>query len=613
MKCRFVLMLLALLTLCADAITIQPRTKVAFTRDGQIFVSGDTLSLDSYVNSLTVDSEGGASEAQAWSHEDYHWLHNIGGRGSRQLLQISDDWNSSGWLWGSTNRTSAFLVWAPNLSGTEIDVNNDGSSVTNSIILPYLTSEYCLVNDPRSTVGTPQCLGQDYWVTNWYTDQYLRYSQVKCRLETGGQPGSRSRSLWQFNVTATAILDKRAQRPFSDVTSQPIAPQNITILGHTLNPDGSLWVSLPDGTNFDITPVIPGVDFYTFDITQQKYSPYLVANEAGLDENTAEFCVGEKVVLSLRFDPPLPQWQAQVTGTQWAVSPGFVNAYEQFIPSPGSPHVGDFFTITCDPVSTNWSRSQGSDLPDAPYARNYLSLAPPPTQPETGLWWVSDGPKRMSCLSTLTLTNGQSLSLSVRGGVSVFAPAVTNFITVNPTFPNSARSFLWDGTRLSYGNSATGEHGMYWAATVNSKFDGTLAISQLANALYSQNYGQGSGGVNPVNTGGNLWLDGPSETVVQSAYSAAGPGTHSIALASTPSLSLSSNAPVNVRLWGKFNDYLRFKPAGPGSIYITLATNSWSMEGFATVAGGLVTNTVPAPNPAIPNSAFPFWINVKTP
>ena len=57
-----------------------------------------------------------------------------------------------------------------------------------------------------------------------------------------------------------------------------------------------------------------------------------------------------------------------------------------------------------------------------------------------------------------------------------------------------------------------------------------------------------------------------------------------------------------------FKDYLRFRPAGnAGNIWVTLATNSWSMDGSASLSGGLTRSNLPPASALVESAEFPFW------
>ena len=168
-----------------------------------------------------------------------------------------------------------------------------------AIGLPLLTSEHCLVNDPQSPPPTFQDFGDGNWAINQVYEEYVRHSQTRWRLQTGGRAGRSS--LFQLSATATQILDKRAQRPFYNVNSQAVPPQNITVMGQALYADTNLWMALPNGTNLDVTPFVAGSDFYTMDVTEQKYVARITVNDLSLDAGTPEFCAGQYLEFQLVF------------------------------------------------------------------------------------------------------------------------------------------------------------------------------------------------------------------------------------------------------------------------------------------------------------------------
>ena len=54
-----------------------------------------------------------------------------------------------------------------------------------------------------------------------------------------------------------------------------------------------------------------------------------------------------------------------------------------------------------------------------------------------------------------------------------------------------------------------------------------------------------------------------------------------------------------------YKDYLRFRPGQPGSIWITLGTNGWAMDG---VDGSSV---LPAASNVTDSDQFPEWTDVR--
>jgi hypothetical protein len=505
-------------------------------------VASDTIFRESYSDNVTSDNEGGVAEGQLWHHDDYQWQDGLGGNGSRQDTQQSDNWDSDGYLWGATNRTSSQMNWTTNGSGTEIYTDNNGSTATYPIGLPLLTSEHCLVNDPQSPPFTIQSLGGDSWVTNQVYEEYVRHSQTRWRLQTGGR-GGRS-SLFRLSATATRILDKRAERPFYNVNSQAVPPQNITVMGRALYADTSLWMVLPDGTNLDVTPFVAGADFYRMDITSQKYIPCITVNDIGLDAGTPEFCAGQHLDFKLVFDPP-PEYVSQMSA--WGLS---------------GP-----------PVNESWQESTNGSV-------NYRFNPNLLTNLTTSCWYASAGAGTASVSTWLQFASGQCCFLNVQGSFSIAKPSFSSFDNCS-----SLVGFVWSSPVL--------QAKMQWGVTVQSAYDGNVGVTQLID------------GTNLCcNTGGTFRLDKGSTNLLGQAYSATNPATHTAHFL----YARSSTASPTVDMVATFKDYLRFKPAGNASnIWVTLAKNSWGMDGAASVSGGLTRSNLPPASALVDSAEFPSW------
>jgi len=152
-----------------------PITDLIQDKPDRLYIISDNLTKDTYTRNRTIDNSGGTVEEQIWHHDDYQWQEGVGGNGSRQDVQQSDDWDSDGFFWGTTNRTSSVMSWTTNGSGTEVYTANDGSTATYPIGLPLLTSEHCVVNDPQSPPATVQDLGDGNWVINQVSEEYVPY------------------------------------------------------------------------------------------------------------------------------------------------------------------------------------------------------------------------------------------------------------------------------------------------------------------------------------------------------------------------------------------------------------------------------------------------------
>jgi hypothetical protein len=479
--------------------------------------------------------------------------------------------------------------------------------------------DHCQVHDafyesPAEVVIYEQAqLGEWHRITR--KGQYDREAQTTLKLSTGGRSEVRRNNLFVLAGGADLILDKKALPPYEGNTpKRPIPNEQVTIgaLG-TLGADGRLYKALPDNATYDVTPKVSS-DFYAFRLTQQKHEVQMNANDhplghKSLTEN-AGFCVGQKVIYSIQLIPPLDPGLITAQNHQWLIPETMVNASEEFCPAIGDPLQGSYFKTTCHPVRRYLTRGMGSEgPPDLPYCQMYSREQWPLTQAETGVWWVSGGKKLSACFWELEFSNGQRCSLVSHGLVDVFKPWFSDFTDVNPIFPSSPRTFMWDYSILSYGDSS-GESGLYWEAKVTSIFPGTLGICQLVNAKYTQNDGYPYPmGRDTLDTHGQIWLDGNSVNYEEQPYVVDNVASHTIGISDHPAETLYPIYPINVRMWGAFKDYLRFKPSGEDSIYVTLGVNSWTMEGKATVQ--IDVNSTPAPTPLSASEEFPIWHRVK--
>jgi hypothetical protein len=551
MKIKFALLCLGVSGALARALTT---AELVQDKPDRLYVAGDTLSASSYSDNVVSDSGGGVAEGQVWHQDFYSWLDGVGGSGWIQDAQQSDDWNSSGFLWGWTNRTSSQMTWGTNGSGMQIYTANDGSTATYDIGLPLLTSEHCVVKDPQSPPVTLQNLGGGNWVTNWVQEQYVRHSQTRWRLQTGGR-ANRS-SLFRLSATAAQILDKRAQRPFYNVNSLAIPPQGISVMGQALYADGNLWMVLPDGANLDVTPYVNGQDFCTTAVAEQKYMPDITVNNLSLNENTPEFCAGQHLGLQLAFDP-LPETVDQVS--LWNL--------------PGTP------------VNESWRDNPNGSV-------NYRFDANLLTNLATSCWYSSGNGGKAMCATSLQFSNGQFCVLVVRGNFSVFVPSFSGFYC-DP----SLIGFNWSSPDL--------QAQMQWQATVQSAYDGVVGVTQLISGTNAY-----------CNCGGDFFLDGTNEIYGATGnppgqtYAAADPATHLARF--TDFRATVANPTAN--LTATFEDFLRFRPAGSQSnIWVTLATNSWSMDGLTSLSGGLIRSNLAPASVLIQSHDSPAWKNQHAP
>ena len=403
-------------------------------------------------------------------------------------------------------------------------------------------------------------------------------AKTEVKLYTGGKAAISRNNVFQISAGASEILrpplDYGPTYPWWDVPAPAIAPAALKVAGKTLGADGNLWLVLPDNSEQDLTVKAPGIHHFDAWSGAQKYKVYIDANSHNLDNETPEFCVGQRVTFTLQG---LPGDVVDMIG-QWGLPGKYVNeAYP--------------YSSTCTSYRINSSLLENTN--------------------QTSCWFVNGQGGQVSVGLNLKFQNGQTASVAADGSLTVYRPTFSGFSTVNPDFPSSSRSFLWNGSVLSYGDIETGEHGLYWSVNVDSKYDGSIGILQLANVKYTQNYG-----FLPfrtiLDTGGDSWLDGSSENYQEAAYLTSIVASRNIFLDDHPQGDLWAFSPINVRLWGAFTDYLRFKPGGTDSIFITLGINTWSMVGLGSTFSGLFINGTPAPSVPSDSDQFPTWIQIKS-
>jgi hypothetical protein len=143
---------------------------------------------------------------------------------------------------------------------------------------------------------------------------------------------------------------------------------------------------------------------------------------------------------------------------------------------------------------------------------------------------------------------------------------------------------------------------MTWDVTLNSKYDGSFGVTQLLDSEYI-----------PYDTDGEAWLDGNSEVYgttnnAPDQYTATNSASfHVTTLDDHP------NAPATpcVTMKANFTDYLRFQPVGDGSIFVTIATNGWYMDGAACLISGVSSDNLPPASSPVDNDDFPLWSNYR--
>jgi hypothetical protein len=207
------------------------------------------------------------------SKHNYHYEHDWNSTNGGSGMKYDRNYWVDGWGNVTSNLTSGVMTWGTN-SGVEVDTNNDGTTSTFTIGLPLFGNEHCKVKDPQNPPATVYGAdgSDDDIVTNTYSETYTRTADTTWHVQTGGRAVFHKQNLWQFSGSAWEVLNKRATPPLPH--DRAIDPTQIQIMGTNLDANGVLYTILPDGQDLDATPFVAGKDFYTFNVSGQKYLSY---------------------------------------------------------------------------------------------------------------------------------------------------------------------------------------------------------------------------------------------------------------------------------------------------------------------------------------------------
>jgi hypothetical protein len=423
-------------------------------------------------------------------------------------------------------------------------------------------------------------------------------ARTRQRLFTGGKSSVGRQNLIHLNAWAEQY-GQPILGPWQHTPYQLVDTRKIQMLGHSLgtpNPDGTgdLYLVLPDNASKELNLRIPGVKHYNAvvrSVTKHTASVQcvvqgspclLLPNEVRPE---AHYCVGQKLVFQLVLDPPLPDGVLITNENHWVLPPKYVNAYEWFrssIPALTNSD-GDYFITMCHPDLQVWT-SPGYGI-DLPACTRYQQQDWPLFQPETGAWWISGGIKLVSCYPTLTLNTGQKASLTVRGQFNVYRPGGGAVVTFPGQVGLESPVYLED--RL-----------VDFDGHVQSDYPGEANWTQLVNRDCQQAFYIETG------TWGHFWLDTSLFYNVDSTQ--VGPGIDlPVPLADSPDVVID----IHVSNIDAFKTYLRFRPTGSDSIWVTLGREEWGWHGTAYV--GLLTDDhgITAPQ-YTPTDEFPEWSSV---
>ncbi len=418
-------------------------------------------------------------------------------------------------------------------------------------------------------------------------------ARTRQKLYTGGKANSHRRNLFQLQCGATEY-GKPPGGSWWGTPGTDMDKSRLRALGKWVGADGNLWVMLPDNASPDLLLNAPARHYNAW-VTQQKYKLELTASTNGtpvyLSTNTPEFCVGQTVYLSANWNPALPadvQYNSILKqgSVKWLLGGNFVDNYYYPI-----GYSNPSLIYTNDP--------------------NYL------TNESAQVWWTSgdiNSPTYSADFGEeLVFPNGQSTLVAANGNIKMFRPSVTGFTSQSPRSflmltnqDNPARLALAYGDR--YNGATPPYYGMWWDATINSKYDGSWGITQTIKALETiwPSTVATFDSLNSAVADSGEFYNPPT-----SYSSATNSPSHAVHLEDFP------EEPINTPIWTSVEvnfadsqDYIRFKPAGDG-IYVTLGIVKWNAHGLYSRVTGWSNNDTPAASTPDGSTTFPFWTAIK--
>jgi hypothetical protein len=400
------------------------------------------------------------------------------------------------------------------------------------------------------------------------------------KLQTGGKAGTGRMNLFCIHCAATQIVPIKDPIPIRDmdIPHLPVPPQNISINGKALGSDGNLWLTLPDGTNIDVTPVVKNVDYFTFtEPTPPKYHPYIglttSTTNANLETDVPEVCVGQTVTMNAYWLGGVvpPYANADI---RWHLPDKYVN--EQY-----------------DYSSTCMSYRQNADVL---------------TNSAIQCWYINLPGGACSVREILTFPNGQSVNIAAKGDFTVYRPQKVgenmsqDFL--NPTLNIPSPTLFATNVNISGNNNlelgdSQGGYARFWAE-YNSAYPGEFQEAQIVQSYHK------SGNDDPIDSGSLWWNDGAYDKIKDqglsdSTVSLGGGIAWAMQTDQYPRLPL--KAPQTV-VNDIYKTYFQFKPAGDG-IWVTVGRVNWSWADTATPTN-VPTATVSNPQ-YHDDDSFPLW------
>ncbi len=545
-----------------------------------------------------VDGQGGSASCN-WSR-DWDTTGTIGDTSGWSTMDETYQWPSSDWpnfVEGTTTGNSTYVYqegetnshsWSD--PAAPLSVAQSGSE-GDFLVVGF---EHCTVSDSAEDTRTWDEGGSSRQAQDNVV--YSRTAETVMKLFTGGKKQSGRRNLFMLSCTARRSTEIKLNPNLLDDldywelflppewgSMADVPPSQISIDGMSLGNDGKRYCSYADGLTRDVTPRIKNADFYTFDLPQpSKHKLLIKANNEILsaDSPNKEFCVGQKVTFTNEWDfTPLG---ISSNSYDWVMSTKYVNHSWQH-------YWVDEFGDTNHYGSVNYDRDV-----------EVLKLASP------WAWWVSGGIKNVGLNLTVLFDNGQSAKIKAKGKFGMHRPTATMMpFTTGEFYRQFFTTSYTLACKLKYGTDDQNAYGqMQYRVKILTDCDGDAGITQICDLDYSNPASQCTGNLD----GNDEFYHGTQGIMQQANHYTYG---NNVPFFDTPyNIWTSPN-----RLKGQFRDYVRFRPNGVASIFVTLGIVTWEMHAVAervefSGVWELTTDSHPAPVGPDTSDEFPVWTEV---
>lgn len=519
------------------------------------------------------------ADASTNNHEtiDLYFDHVHNGLRSSELPSICRDRISWGW--------DPFIGYGSDSGIAATSCNNGSTNNVSTGGVPVFTA-HC---DQKRIVDTITDTYAYYYSHTETHYDFERHTSFKQLLLTGGKSviggtklflltASAAEELWngeyddQFHATSewTYYRDRR-----------PLPKEQITVGSFgNLGSEGYIAVNLGAGETVDVTPDARGIDYWSGGSSAGEVKMRIFDASTGVEltDKTNTVMVGQKISLYCS----LSAWPGiVVTNFNWNV-PGY--AISNYVATTNIGLVYPYFPKSNTNVAFYWADGANGRL--------------------------------VTCMATV---NGKQ---SVGGTVfNVLRPEATltadiGTVHADTSFngpPPAGDYWLYLGGAPIPGLPLT--EGIVFEAEVSVPTNGAgqIAVTQLINTERRHTY-DGTNGITEVKTSrGDFVLDGIRGVEMDGSVPIGSGATTNLFNFDSPATRLSA-AYKTKTVNDTFKLYLKYKPAGTDSIWVTLRTLApdWKWRGSATKGTNAVWTLGPgaysASSPSIDSTEFPVWI-----